>query len=210
MGCDVYVYDDTMSPIASGSIEIIETDHWGTKIDIQMSTMLGPTEYGARLKSPTPAEPVNIWLDDTHHRFAPTSLGHLNGKLHARLDVTLYPLPRPVGGYGGGGGGGLSSRTYRSYGGGPATPNKIAAFIEDRVAAGEWTASEGRGVGSLVETAIRALNTTRRGKELQSRLDDWCERLSGFGIEISTADVGRGSFQGGTMESGGGLQAEAF
>src|SRR6266536_6232015 len=103
MSCDVYVYDDRMNPLPSRSIEIVESDHGGTTIDIQPSTPRGPAEYGATLATPIPARPVNLLVDDTSGTLAPTRLGDLNGKLHARLDVALYPLPSAGGGFGGGG-----------------------------------------------------------------------------------------------------------
>src|SRR5687768_4973682 len=36
MGCDVYVYDEHLNPEPSATIEILETDSWGVKVDYKM------------------------------------------------------------------------------------------------------------------------------------------------------------------------------
>jgi hypothetical protein len=178
MSFDVRVYDETMTPLSSGFIELIETDHWGGKIDIQRSASLGSGLYGATLRAPTPAEPINLFVDDTSSTYAPTTLGHLNGKLPATLDVSLYPLPT--------GPGGTTGRPYASNEAEmPKTATDIAEYIHRQVEAGKWSDAQGVGVGNLVETVTRALICRKWSTDQNRRLNRWCDILIPLGISIS-------------------------
>jgi hypothetical protein len=172
-----------MSPLSSGAIEIIEVDHGGTKIDLKISTKLGPNEYGAKLMAPNPQRPVSVIVDDSSATFAATTLGHLNSKVHARLDVAVYPLPSSPGGSGHGGGAAFG---YASpSGGGPQTPDEIERHIQQQLAAGNWRPREAFGVRTLLETVLWALG--RRDAfdaALQRRLDRWLKQLEALGILI--------------------------
>jgi hypothetical protein len=212
MSCDVYIYDDTMNPESSGSIEILETDRWGVKIDLQTSKAQGPNEYGAKLKLPAPAKPINVWVDDNSGHYAPVSLGLLNGMLPTRLDVTLYPVPSTKGGHGtgggGGGGGGLSSHFWPGLSKpAPQTPHDIADFIRERVASRRWTENEGTAVKNLFEAVVRALDCPRKNLKLQALLIKWCEKLRRLGIEVLEKSPPPGSnFGQGGHQMGGGAQ----
>jgi hypothetical protein len=193
MSCDVYVYDNSLAPVKSTYIEIIEKDHWGVNIDRKTSAKLGPSEYGAKLKAPNPAEPINVFVDDTKGKYAPAALGDLNGRLSARLDVTLYPLPVPVtGGGGGGGGGGRKTQSRTGSGGGhrPSAPRAIAAYIQAKVDQQVWSEEEAQGVRSLVEVVSQAINLPRWERDEQPRLDRWCATLDDLGIEIPATEGG--------------------
>jgi hypothetical protein len=177
MSLNVYVYDDSMIPLGSGLIEIIETDHWGMTIDIQPSTSMGSGLYGASLQSPAPPEPINIFVDDTSGQYAPAALGHLNGKLPAKLDVALYPLPS--------GPGGTTGHPYQPFSEQEShTPTEIAEYIREQVDAGTWTDAEGVGVGNLVDTVMRALNSGKWAIEGESRLARWRAQLLAVGITM--------------------------
>lgn len=190
--CAVYVYDDTLAAVTSTHIEILERDSFGKKLDFQHGTTLGPSEFGAKITLPNPPEPIIVWVDDTSGYFAPTSLGHLNGKETARLDVTLYALPVPPGGGGGGGiKAGASWQVHTRNGESEddqmaaQPPYLIARHINQQVEAGEWSYSEALGVRSLVETATRALNIPQLDSELRDKLERWRTQLRSLGIAIS-------------------------
>jgi len=213
--CAVYLYDETLAPASGNLIEIHESDRIGTYIDLQTATILGPSEFGAKLDLPDPPEPIKVWVDDTSGQFAPTSLAHLNGKMTSRLDVILYSLPVPPGGGGGGGDhrGAASwevgyeitthvapvlkdSDEVNGMGadwGTAQSPdminielaNTLDAYIEWQVASGIWSSPEAMGVRSLVETVSLAMSTPRLNSQLRSKLERWCARLTELGIEVS-------------------------
>ena len=205
MGVDVFVYDDTMTPLTSASIEIIEVDHGGTKIDLQASVKLGPAEYGAKLTTPSPLRPVNVVVDDTHYKLAATMLGFLNAKVHTRLDVTLYPLP--VGSFVGIGagtpgpaptGGGSPGPAPAGGGGGAFTPDQIASYVQYQVISGRWSEKEATGVLKLAETVFWALSRSHLlDADLKTRLHRWLDILLFLGIQIAATRSGWWS-QGGS------------
>jgi hypothetical protein len=186
--CTVCIYDDNMVPASGGGIEILGTDHFGTNLDdAKVAQSLGVGEFGARINLPEPPEPIVIWVDDNLGRLAPTTLGHLNGRMTARLDVILYSLP---GGPDGGRKGqvGYHKRAVAvSYTGHSLetssedeenskrrlTPAMISEYISRQVNDGIWTESEATGVRSLVETTTRALNIPKRSSELSAKLERW-------------------------------------
>lgn len=198
MSCDVYVYDYTLNPVNSGYIELLETDYWGVKIDMQMNGHLGSGQYGANLQTPNPAEPITVWVDDTSGHYAPTTLGHLNGKLPTELHVTLYPLAVPSGGWGGGGGGGSYYSAVEIT---PQSPDTIAEFIDRQVGSYGWEREQATGVRSLVQTAVQSLMTLQQEypgqgfsvydarSDLQSRLERWHSYLNELGIEIAAGEA---------------------
>src|SRR5437660_1425989 len=151
MSFDIYLYDSLMAPLNSNFIEIIETDDWGVKIDRQMSCHLGNSEFGAKLKSPSPAQPITIWIHDTAKALATTTLGHLNGKLSARLDVSLYGLP-------GGPGSGPATSSGANF---SSDPQLVVDLISRRVAEKTWTETEGIAVRTLFNTVTQAVVTPR-------------------------------------------------
>jgi hypothetical protein len=72
VSCDVFLYDDQLAALTSGTFEVTETDHWGVKIDIQTAHPQSVSGgLGARLTSPTPPEAVTIYVDDLSANYAP-------------------------------------------------------------------------------------------------------------------------------------------
>lgn len=229
--CTVYVYDEKLAAASGSFIEIHNSDHMGTYIDLQPAQQLGPSEFGAKLNLPNPPEPIKIWVDDTSGQLAPTSLAHLNGKMTARLDVILYSLPVPPGGGGGGRRGGASSQAAYEISAhvepsigdlieavvapaadwgaaqspimtGAQSTNALGAYIDRQVASGNWSGSEASGVRSLVETVTLAMNTPQLNPQLRPKLERWRTLLSDLGIEIS-AQVRQEKSHGGGHSQGG-------
>jgi hypothetical protein len=122
MSCDVYLYDDQLVPAPSALIQIVENTYRGVRIDIQANGPLPGGLYGASMKQPAPVEPVGIWVDDRSGAFAPTGLEFLNPNASTRLDITLFPLPAPVGAGGSGGAGGGGGGGAPGGGGGGSGP----------------------------------------------------------------------------------------
>lgn len=183
MGVDVYVYDDTMTPLTSSSIDIIEVDHGGTKIDLQTSAKLSSGDYGATLKTPSPLSPVNVVVDDNSGQLAATTLGHLNSKVQARLDVALYPVPVGSAGYSTGGGGGGPAHGTGS--GSSLAPDQIATYVQKQISDGRWNEREATGVLKLVETVLWALTHLQLlDSDLHRRLERWLNQLENLGIRI--------------------------
>lgn len=228
MNCQVFIYDDTMTAVNSQKIEVIESDHFGKKIDIKMAQRPpSSAELKADIKLPSPPEPVVFWVDDTSGLYGATSLGHLNSDKTSRLDVILYSMPAPSGG---GGGGGISGgaawhiqpaidpyqhdyliaypNEIKSVQGETQSPMMIANYIDQQVALRKWTDSEALAVRSLVDSAARALNMPKLDSELRHKLERWCEQLKSLGINISAKAAEKkirgGHSQGGTqmMEAG--------
>ncbi len=69
MSCRVYLYDATMTALTSTFIELLKTDYWGAKIDLQRNGPLGAGAYGADLAAPSPTTPP----DNTRRRRSDTS-----------------------------------------------------------------------------------------------------------------------------------------
>lgn len=184
--CTVYIYDDQLTAAVSNFIEIREYDPFGKKLDIQTGGPLGANDFGAIITLPNPPEPIVIWVDDTSRQLAPTSLAYLNGKETARLDVTLYALPKPPGGGGGGGAGPTLGATseFVFKDAEPQTPDVIARHINRQVEFKNWRDSEGLAVRSLLETTVRAINAPSLDSEMQEKLVSWRELLKRLGITI--------------------------
>ena len=223
MNCQVFIYDDTMAAVNSQTIEVIESDHFGKKIDIKVAQRpLSLAELKADITLPSPPEPVVFWVDDTSGLYGATSLGHLNSDKTSRLDVILYSMPAPSGG---GGGGGISggaawhvqpasdpypyqqdyiiahSDEIESVQGETQSPMMIADYIHQQVALRKWSDSEALAVRSLVDSAERALNMPKLDSELRDKLERWCEQLKSLGINIS-AQAAQKKLRGGHSQGG--------
>src|SRR6185436_18666697 len=95
----------------------------------------------------------------------------LHGGLPAQLNISLFPLPRPVGGSGGGGGGGGGLGWVPTPSvwpkPDPQTPDAVSSLIAHNVDQGKWTEAEGAAVRMLYETVVRALGSTRLASKLR-------------------------------------------
>jgi hypothetical protein len=211
MPLDIFVYDHSLVALPSSFIELLETDRWGVKIDIQMSKSVGPGVYGATLASPAPARPVVVWVDDKSGSFAPTSLGELHGTQPATLPVTLYPLPSPVAagspgsppgesgnadggdlGDASGGGGGSPKPSIGPASGGGASAQSLDeafSFIERQVQGNVFSRAHADGVRSLVDAVQRAAALPDPGPELLQKIGRWRQQLRAFGIVLSDASA---------------------
>jgi len=191
-GCIVYVYDDKLSAVTSQFIEILEYDAFCEILDLKVATSLGPNEFGANLTLPNPPEPIVILVDDTSGYFAPISLGYLNGRETARLDVTLYALPQWSEGRGGRGGprrrGGLQPppRFREPRDAEVLSTAAISRQINQQVESNNWSDFEALAVQSLAETAVRAMNWSKLNSVMEEKVSRWLQRLESLGITITT------------------------
>ena len=166
MPCDVWLMDDTLSAITAGAFEITETDHWGLKIDFKTAYPRGGGGgLGAQLISPTPPEPVKIFVDDLSGGYSPASLGELHGGLPARLDISLYPLPGAVGhavssGY---------QQRPPAAADSPRSPAEVSQLIARNAERGMWTQPEASGTRQLYQTVVTAFNSPRLDEHLIAR-----------------------------------------
>ena len=185
MPIKVYVYDASMRPLPNRSIEILENDKAGVRIDSKFNRPVRGGLHGAWLKDPFPLRPFIIWLDDHSKAFAPADLGFLNGsKLPAELHICLYPLPKPSGG----GGNGDDDDEYNpgsDDGGNGLYSKKIQTFIQKKIATKKWKKREGQGVISLIEGISRALYLQFSSEEWEERLQRWIRTLQELGININ-------------------------
>ena len=183
MACDVWLYNDQLHALTAGTFEVIETDHWGVKVDYQTASARGAGgELGAQLVSPTPPEPVRIFVDDLAGRYSPASLGELHGGLPARLDISLYPLPGAVSSA-------VSSGAVQ-YPKAPAAdaaqlPADVETLIVRQVQQGVWTEPEGGGVRQLYETTVIASLASRLTSRLAQRQDVWRHWLALLGVAVA-------------------------
>jgi hypothetical protein len=120
MGCDVYVYDETMTVIHSteiGVIDILATDQSGDKLDSRSGRAV-PGSGGARAAA---------------HRLGGRPVGGVGARRlrafprHTPSPCRCHPLPAP-------------RARKRPQRGGPQTPEQVAEFTQAQ--AGRWTASE--------------------------------------------------------------------
>jgi hypothetical protein len=181
MPCDVWLYDDRLHALTSGTFEITETDHWGIKIDFKTAFPRGAGGgLGAALTSPVPAEPVKIFVDDVSGGYSPASLGELHGGLPARLDISLYPLPGAVARHVSSG-----SKAQPPAVAAVQTPPEVDTLIVTNTAHGTWTERQGDGVRQLYQTAVTASVTPRLDVNLAERREVWMDWLDLLGIRMA-------------------------
>ena len=174
MAITVFVYDDKLVEVPSGTVQFEEQDDSGVILDTKSNLLLTPgtTEYGARLAAPAPACSVVVWVDDTSGFYAPMTIGRMNGGKPVTMHVTLYPLPAPIGPGGGGGSPVIGVLQAQD-------------FIAAKVNAREWTASQGEAVRSLVETVARASLVRDRSDSFMDRFARWTSTLANLGIQLA-------------------------
>lgn len=191
MPCDVWLYDDALAAITAGTFEIMETDHWGVKIDLKTAYPVSASGgLGATLMSPTPPEPVKIFVDDLSGCYSPAIVGELHGGLPARLDISLYPLPPIVSASVAAAGPASGTRTYtpgQQPGSAPQTPDAVSSFIIEQVRGHGWTELEAAGAQTLYETVTRLATCWRLDGHLRQRALTWIEWLHLLGIQVESA-----------------------
>lgn len=216
--CAVYIYEDKLTSVSSSTIEIVETNYSGKKIDIQPGAIMG-SEFGAKINLPNPPEPINIWVYDNSGTYSPAALGQLNGQVTARLDVIVYGLPARPGGGGTGANWEASKDNFTQYRGykidsgvylnedsyAVESLDAIASHINQRIETGDWSNIEAMGVRNLLDSANRALNCPQLDVALQNQLEKWRQQLKSFGIEIPKGVILAKEKQGGHSQGGSGM-----
>lgn len=198
MSLDAYLYDDRLKPLSYAHIDLTETDDKGCTVDQRLTSHLGPSEFGAKLSLPSPAEPVALYVDDVHASpsYAPACLEYVNGRLPARLDVVIYPLPKlPPGGSQPSGGGGEGSSDdsdvdlplagkdilgAEDEGAADSIPTLFSSLDNPR-----WTAEERKGVVSLLHVVQSAYSYLDPGDDLKSKRRRWAAMLAELGIVVA-------------------------
>jgi hypothetical protein len=182
---DIFIYDDTLNPISSTRIDIIENDSRGITVDIQANSSRGAGLYGAKLAVPSLAVPVGFWVDDLSGTYAPTGVEYFNPNASLRLEITLFPMPSPVGagstGSGPGSGpGGLPTP------GSPSGDGDDEAFSDAELArlvnrlpwlavTNRWSRREMLGVATLIATLTmtRARFYESEDPQFEERVQRW-------------------------------------
>lgn len=191
MSIDVHLYDPSLTSISINTIQVLELDRRGQKLDSQMNGYLGNGMYGCTLSAPSPAVPITIFADDKSGKYAAVSLSYFNGALAGKLDICLYPLPKPSiqpGTHFRGGGGG---DTYDSMRGikakaGSMYLRQIDKGIQNNVGTDNWSEDEGMAVRILINSINQVLYMNTKNEELLERMESWVNTLKELGIDPDT------------------------
>jgi hypothetical protein len=171
-------------------------DNTGTNLtSVQVNGRLIPgIKWGAKLVIAT-ATPFAVCVDDTGGTYAATALGDLHGGLNSRLDVVLYPLPKPVAG-----------------GTGAATPisniGSLRRLVNGRVGSGQWDPVEGMAVNRLIDSVLYVSLLPRRNARIGEHSQRWVDGLLAVGLDIApllleqNIEIKSGPSGPGTSESG--------